>query len=150
MKIKQFVDLDKQKEITEAELGGLFEQYKMYSKLASDAKKQMTKLKAQIEELFKDKEADALGNFWVDTGNGLFKKEIRRKVTIDPMMADPILKRLNLFDKVVTYEPVYDLDLLNELIADGSLDEKLIEKMFKTEVSYAIKAQEKKKEQQGE
>lgn len=146
MKIKGFVDIEK-KELNEAEIGGLFEQYKMYSKLASDARKQMSKLKEQIDALFVGKEADNFGNFWIDTGNGFFKKEIRRKVTIDPMMADPILKRLNLFDKVVTYEPVYDLDLLNSYVADGSLDEDLIQKMFKTEVSYALKTQEKKKEE---
>lgn len=147
MKIKSFVDVEQKKELTDAELGGLFEQYKMYSKLASDARKQMNKLKSQIEDLFQNVEADSVGNFWVDTGNGFFKKEIRRKVTIDPLMADPILKNRGLFDKVVSYEPVYDLDLLNELIADGTLDEDVIQKMFKTEVSYALKTQDKKAEE---
>lgn len=147
MKIKSFVDMEEPKKVTDAELGGLFEQYKMYSKLASDARKQMAKLKEKIETLFADSQPDAFGNMWVDTGNGYFKKEIRKKVTIDPLMADPILKNRGLFDKVVSYEPVYDLDLLNELVADGSLDEETIQKMFTTEVSYALKTQEKKKEE---
>ena len=63
-------------------------------------------------------------------------------------MADPILKRLMLYDKVVTFEPVYDMDVIKEYFADGTISSDLMEKMFKTEVSYAIRTEEAKTQEE--
>ena len=146
VKEKQFIEVV---EPQEEDLGTLFEQYNIYTKMESDLKKKKASIKEKLKNYFDSSGLkDDYGNIWLSTPNGRFKKEIRRKLTIDPMFADPILKRLDIFEKVVTYEPVYDVEVLQNYIADGTLTEEDVAKIFKTEESYAIKTEtEKKKEE---
>lgn len=142
MKEKELVDVVPEEKLS---LDELYEQYVTYTKMESELKKKKDRLKKQLEEYFDTEgKQDIAGNYWLDTSKGSFKKEIRTKQVLNPTYADPILRRLMLFDKVVTYEPVYDLDKIKNYIADGTITSDLVDKLFDTEVSYATKAQAKK------
>lgn len=132
------------------DLNDLYEQYSMYTKLQSDIKKKKDELKKQLERHFELGEKDNCGNTWLYADKGAFKKEMRRKLTINPTFADPIFRRLMIFDKIVSYEPVYDLDVLQGYIADGTITDDLVNKIFEVEESYAIKAEKKKEEEVSE
>ena len=60
------------------------------------------------------------------------------------MFADPILRRLGLYDKVVSFEPVYDVEVLQNYIADGTVSENEVSKIFKVTESYAVRAESTK------
>lgn len=129
----------------EVDLDTLFEQYSTYSKMESEAKKRKEEIKKQLEKHFEEKaNTDSVGNCWLETTNGYFKKEIRKREVLNSDLVDPILRRLMIFDKVVTYEPVYDLDKIKGYIADGTISDDIKDRLFNTEVSYAIKTQKKK------
>lgn len=147
MKEKVFVDFEEEQKV---DVDDLYERYVMYSKVEREAKKEKAKIKSQLEAFMNQGEEDNFGNVRVFTSQGAFKKEIRKSITIDPIFADPILKRLMLYDKVVSFEPVYDVDVIKAYFADGTISSDLMEKMFKTEVSYAIRAEEKAKTQEAE
>ena len=148
MKEKVVVDIVDEDNIS---LDVLYEQYNMCTKVEKEAKKQKEVIKKQIADFFDNEgEKDDFGNVRLFTGKGAFKKEIRKTVTLDPIFADPILKRLMIYDKVVTFEPVYDMDVIKEYFADGTISSELMEKMFKTEVSYALRTEEKAKTQKEE
>ena len=146
--MKDKVIMDVMEDETEVDLSALYDQYTMCTKIEREAKKQKEQIKKQIAEFFKDGEEDGFGNVRLFTAKGAFKKEVRKTVTLDPIMADPILKRLMLYDKVVTFEPVYDMDVIKEYFADGTISSDLMEKMFKTEVSYAIRTEEAKTQEE--
>ena len=137
-------------EETLPDLDDLYEQYEMYTKLQSDIKKKKDEIKRQLERYFEFGARDNSGNTWVYAEKGSFKKEVRKKLVLNPTFADPILRRLMIFDKCVSYEPVYDLDVIQGYIADGTITDDLVNKMFNTEESYAIKAEKKKKEEVSE
>lgn len=132
------------------DLQTLYSEYATYTKMESDLKKRKAEIKKDLEEYFEQGEQDNLGNVWLNAGEGMFKKEVRKKIVINPIFADPILKRLNLYDEVVTFEPVYDLEVIKSYIADGTITDDLVEKMFTTEVSYAIRTQEAKVQEEEE
>lgn len=143
MKEKKLVEIAPEEKLS---LDELYEQYTTYTKMESELKKKKEKLKKQIDEYFEAQgEQDIAGNYWLETSKGSFKREIRTQQVLNPTYADPILRRLMLFDKVVTYEPVYDLDKIKNYIADGTISSELVDKIFETKVSYATKAQAKKK-----
>ena len=142
MKEKQFIEVV---EPQEEDLGTLFEQYNIYTKMESDLKKKKASIKEKLKNYFDSSGLkDDYGNIWLSTPNGRFKKEIRRKLTIDPMFADPILRRLGLYDKVVSFEPVYDVEVLQNYIADGTVSENEVSKIFKVTESYAVRAESTK------
>ena len=141
MKEKIMVDVVEEESF---DLNALYDQYNMCTKIEREAKKQKQKIKEQLDAFFAEGEQDNFGNTRLFTSKGAFKKEIRKTITLDPTFADPILKRLMLYDKVVTFEPVYDIDVIKEYFADGTISSELMEKMFKTEVSYAIRTEEAK------
>ena len=143
MKEKQFIEVVEPQE--EEDLGTLFEQYNIYTKMESDLKKKKAVIKEKLSKFFdSDGSSDDYGNIWLQTDEGRFKKEIRRKYTIDPMFADPILRRLGLYDKVVSFEPVYDVEVLQNYIADGTVSENEVSKIFKVTESYAVRAESTK------
>ncbi len=145
MKEKTFVEVESSNLL---DLDSLYEQYALYTKMESDLRKKKKELKVQLEQYFETESTeDELGNFWLKTSQGKFKREVRNKLELEPMYADPILKRLNLYDKVVSYEPVYDLDMIKNYIADGSISDEEVSKMFKKEVSYALRVEQKKEEE---
>lgn len=138
MKEKQFVDLTEGNESLE----DLYEQYVTYTKMESDLKKKKAVIKEKLSKFFdSDGSSDDFGNIWLQTDKGRFKKEIRRKYAIDPMFADPILRRLGLYNKVVSFEPVYDVEVLQNYIADGTVSENEVSKIFKVTESYAVRAE---------
>ena len=142
MKEKQFIEVV---EPQEEDLGTLFEQYVTYTKMESELKKKKAVIKEKLSKFFdSDGSSDDFGNVWLQTDKGRFKKEIRRKYTIDPMFADPILRRLGLYDKVVSFEPVYDVEVLQNYIADGTVSENEVSKIFKVTESYAVRAESTK------
>lgn len=142
MKEKQFVEVGMD---TDEDLDTLYEQYVIYTKMESDLKKKKAAIKEKLSNLF-DSEgcSDDFGNVWLQTRKGRFKKEVRKKYTIDPVFADPILKRLGLYDKVVSFEPVYDIDILQNYVADGTVSENEVSKIFKVTESYAVRAESTK------
>ena len=141
MKEKQFVDLTESNESLE----DLYEQYVTYTKMESELKKKKAVIKEKLSKFFdSDGSSDDFGNVWLQTDKGRFKKETRRKYTIDPMFADPILRRLGLYDKVVSFEPVYDVEVLQNYIADGTVSENEVSKIFKVTESYAVRAESTK------
>lgn len=141
MKEKQFVDLTESNESLE----DLYEQYVTYTKMESELKKKKAVIKEKLSKFFdSDGSSDDFGNVWLQTDKGRFKKEIRRKYAIDPMFADPILRRLGLYDKVVSFEPVYDVEVLQNYIADGTVSENEVSKIFKVTESYAVRAESTK------
>ena len=141
MKEKQFVDLTESNESLE----DLYEQYVTYTKMESDLKKKKAVIKEKLSKFFDSEgSSDDFGNVWLQTDKGRFNKEIRRKYTIDPMFADPILRRLGLYDKVVSFEPVYDVEVLQNYIADGTVSENEVSKIFKVTESYAVRAESTK------
>lgn len=139
MKEKQFIEVV---EPQEEDLDTLYEQYVIYTKMESDLKKKKASIKEKLSSFFDNEGcSDDFGNVWLQTKNGRFKKEIRKKYSIDPIFADPILRRLGLYDKVVSFEPVYDVDVLQNYIADGTVSEDEVSKMFKVTESYAVRAE---------
>lgn len=141
MKEKQFIEVEN----TNESLDDLYEQYVIYTKMESDLKKKKASIKEKLSSFFDNEGcSDDFGNVWLQTRNGRFKKEIRKKYSIDPIFADPILRRLGLYDKVVTFEPVYDVDVLQNYIADGTVSEDEVSKMFKVTESYAVRAETSK------
>lgn len=141
MKEKDLVEVVASEKLS---LDELYEQYTTYTKMESELKKKKAKLKEQIDAYFEEQgKQDNAGNYWLETERGNFKKEIRTQQVLNPTYADPILRRLMIFDKVVTYEPVYDLDIIKNYIADGTITSDLVDKMFETKVSYATKTQKK-------
>lgn len=141
MKEKDLVEVVASEKLS---LDELYEQYTTYTKMESELKKKKAKLKEQIDAYFEEQgKQDNVGNYWLETERGNFKKEIRTQQVLNPTYADPILRRLMIFDKVVTYEPVYDLDIIKNYIADGTITSDLVDKMFETKVSYATKTQKK-------
>lgn len=141
MKEKDLVEVVASEKLS---LDELYEQYTTYTKMESELKKKKAKLKEQIDAYFEEQgKQDTVGNYWLETERGNFKKEIRTQQVLNPTYADPILRRLMIFDKVVTYEPVYDLDIIKNYIADGTITSDLVDKMFETKVSYATKTQKK-------
>ena len=141
MKEKQFVDLTESNESLE----DLYEQYVTYTKMESELKKKKAVIKEKLSKFFdSDGSSDDFGNVWLQTDKGRFKKEIRRKYTIDLMFGDPILRRLGLYDKVVSFEPVYDVEVLQNYIADGTVSENEVSKIFKVTESYAVRAESTK------
>lgn len=141
MKEKDLVEVVASEKLS---LDELYEQYTTYTKMESELKKKKAKLKEQIDAYFEEQgKQDNAGNYWLETEGGNFKKEIRTQQVLNPTYADPILRRLMIFDKVVTYEPVYDLDIIKNYIADGTITSDLVDKMFETKVSYATKTQKK-------
>lgn len=139
MKEKQFVEVGMD---TDEDLDTLYEQYVIYTKMESDLKKKKAVIKEKLSSFFESEgNSDNFGNIWLQTKNGRFKKEVRKKYTIDPVFADPILRRLGLYDKVVSFEPVYDVDVLQNYIADGTVSESEVSKMFKVTESYAVRAE---------
>ena len=142
MKEKQFIEVV---EPQEEDLGTLFEQYVTYTKMESDLKKKKAVIKEKLSKFFdSDGNSDDLGNVWLQTDKGRVKKEIRRKYTIDPMFADPTLRRWGLYDTVVSFEPVYDVEVLQNYIADGTVSENEVSKIFKVTESYAVRAESTK------
>lgn len=141
MKEKDLVEVVASEKLS---LDELYEQYTTYTKMESELKKKKAKLKEQIDAYFEEQgKQDNVGNYWLETQGGSFKKEIRTQQVLNSTYADPILRRLMIFDKVVTYEPVYDLDVIKNYIADGTITSDLVDKMFETKVSYATKTQKK-------
>ncbi len=141
MKEKDLVEVVASEKLS---LDELYEQYTTYTKMESELKKKKANLKEQIDAYFEEQgKQDNVGNYWLETERGNFKKEIRTQQVLNPTYADPILRRLMIFDKVVTYEPVYDLDIIKNYIADGTITSDLVDKMFETKVSYATKTQKK-------
>lgn len=141
MKEKELVEVCTDEKLS---LDELYEQYTTYTKMESELKKKKALLKEQIDEYFESQGVeDIAGNYWLTTKNGSFKREARTSQVLNPAYADPILRRLMIFDKVVTYEPVYDLDVIKNYIADGTITSDLVDKMFETKVSYATKTQKK-------
>lgn len=139
MKEKQFIEVV---EPQEEDLDTLYEQYVIYTKMESDLKKKKASIKEKLSSFFDNEGcSDDFGNVWLQTKSGRFKKEIRKKYSIDPIFADPILRRLGLYDKVVSFEPVYDVDVLQNYIADGTVSEDEVSKMFKVTESYAVRAE---------
>lgn len=138
MKEKEFIEVVENNE----SLDDLYEQYIVYTKMESDLKKKKAIIKEKLSKYFDlDGSRDDFGNIWLDTSKGRFKKEIRRKYSVDPIFADPILKRLGLYDKVVSFEPVYDVDVLQNYIADGTISDSDVSKLFKVTDSYAVRAE---------
>lgn len=130
------------------DLSSLFEQYTLYSRMESEAKKKKEAIKKILADKFTEK--DSLGNYWINTESGRFKKALKISREINPIMADPILKRLHIYDKVVNFVPEYDLDMLTNYIKDGTINKEDLTKMFKEKESYAIYAVEKEKAQEEE
>ena len=59
-------------------------------------------------------------------------------------MAESILRRYGVLDKVLKYEPYYDMEELEHLIADGVIPMEATKKIFKEKVSYTTKILELK------
>lgn len=148
--MKEKVIMDIVEEEKDIDLDTLYDQYAMCTKVEREAKKEKDRIKKQIADFFANGEEDSFGNIRLFTSKGAFKKEIRKTVTLDPILADPILKRLMIYDKVVTFEPVYDIDVIKEYFADGTISSELMDKMFKTEVNYAIRTEEAKTQEEAE
>lgn len=145
MKKIDVVVVEEEKKI---DLDTLYDEYVMYTKTISMAEKR----RKEIKELLKDKfvNRDGSGNYWIETSNGNFKNALRITKEIDPIMADPILKRLHIYDKVVTFVPQYDLNVLTNYIKDGTINKEDLNKMFKQKESYALYAVEKAETQEEE
>lgn len=54
-------------------------------------------------------------------------------------MAESILRDYGVLDKVLKYEAYYDMEVLEQLIADGVIPLEVAEKMFKEKLSYSTK-----------
>ena len=52
---------------------------------------------------------------------------------------------LDLFDKVVSYEPVFDVDAIQGFIADGVIYDEDMNKIFERKITYALTTQKGKK-----
>lgn len=135
----------------ELDIDSLYQEYVTYSKVISDAKKKREHIKGLLSEQFDSPLAykDAFGNYYLPSSFGSFKKEVRKKVVVNPTFADPILKRLKIFDEVVSYEPVYDLEMIQNYIADGTITKEDVDRIFNVEVSYAVKTEKKKTQEEG-
>lgn len=130
------------------DLSVLYEEYSTYVKMETELKKKKDKIKQQLAEYFSKANKDNAGNFWLDAGEGRFKKELRQKLNLNSILADPILKRLGLYEKVVSYEPVYDIDMIQNYISDGTITDEMVDKMFEVEESYVIKAEKARKKEE--
>lgn len=143
MRKVEVINIEKEPEYN---LGDLFEQFTMYSRMESEAKKKKDIIKKLLADKFTEK--DCLGNYWINTDKGRFKKALRISKEINPIMADPILKRLHIYDKIVNFVPEYDLDMLTNYIKDGTIGKEDLSRMFKDKESYAIYAVEKEEAQE--
>mgnify|MGYP006956013835 CR=1 FL=1 len=124
----------------------LYDAYTLYTKVESDAKKKKAEIKKQLEEYFESKGVkDSVGNIWLDTPSGSFKKQQRVTVDVNEELASQVLKRLDLYDKVVSYEPVFDVDVIQGFIADGVISDEDANKIFERKITYALTTQKKKK-----
>lgn len=145
MKEKELIDVVEE---PLQDLNTLYEEYSTYVKMETELRKKKDKIKMQLKEYFDKAEKDNAGNFWLEAGNGRFKKELRQKMSLNPIFADPILKRLGLYEKVVSYEPVYDVDMIQNYISDGTIIDEDVNKMFEVEESYVIKAEKAQKKEE--
>ena len=75
-KEKQIVDMNEApKETTETEL---YDAYALFSKVENDDKKKKAEIKKQLDEYFDTQGVkDTMGNVWLNTPNGSFKKQQR-------------------------------------------------------------------------
>ena len=143
-KEKQIVDLhEAPKETTLTEL---YDAYALFSKVENDAKKKKAEIKKQLDEYFDTQGVkDTMGNVWLNTPNGSFKKQQRVSLGINEELATQVLRRLDLFDKVVSYEPVFDVDAIQGFIADGIISDEDMNKIFERKITYALTTQKGKK-----
>ena len=141
---KQIVDLNEfPKETTLTEL---YDAYALFSKVENDAKKKKAAIKKELDEYFNTQGVkDNLGNIWLNTPNGSFKKQQRVSLGINEELATQVLRRLDLYDKVVSYEPVFDVDAIQGLIADGVISDEDMDKIFERKITYALTTQKGKK-----
>ena len=143
-KEKQIIDLnDAPKETTLTEL---YDAYTLFSKVENDAKKKKAEIKKQLDEYFDTQGVkDTMGNVWLNTPNGCFKKQQRVSIGINEELATQVLRRLDVFDKVVSYEPVFDVDAIQGFIADGVISDEDMNKIFERKITYALTTQKGKK-----
>lgn len=142
---KVFLDYAEDKPI---DLNYLYEQYNLYNKVESDAKKKKNEIKEKIKDLFDEQGfRDDYGNFYLKANDGYFKREIRKKLDLNTDNIDNELKKLLIYDEVVTFEPKYNIELLKEYIDKGLIPQESYSNLFKEVSSYAIKIEKAKNTQ---
>lgn len=132
--------------IEDKEFRELAVQYDLYRKTKLEAEKRAKDIKERIEDYVdKNGKKDLNGNRYMPfLDNKYLKREVRKSYDIVPEMAESILRSYGVLDKVLKYEPYYDMEELEHLIADGVIPMEATKKIFKEKVSYTTKILELK------
>lgn len=128
-------------EIDDSRFKELAMQYDMYRKTKLEAEKRAKELKEQLDAYVESNgKSDLNGNKYLPfLDNKYLKREIRKSYDVIPYMAESILRDYGVLDKVLKYEAYYDMEVLEQLIADGVIPLEIAEKMVKEKLSYSTK-----------
>ena len=114
----------------------------------AELEKREKELKGILNERFEDVDKDTFGNRYLTADGIILKREMRRKVAINPEKAEKFFKSINRYDNVAKVETVvtFDEGAIEQVIADGEMTLEDLESITDTTVSYAtlfVKKKEK-------
>lgn len=119
----------------------LIERYELLNRTKLAAEKEIKTIKAKIDSYV---DVNGKQNYKGDkfiqiSDNKFFKREARKKYEIIPSVAESVLKKYGIYQDVITYEPVFNLETLDNYIAMGRIPTEEAKKIFKEKVDYASK-----------
>lgn len=123
--------------ITEEEMIAFTRQYKQLALQKAALEKASKELRVKIDGYFETIAKDTRGNRYFQAGDLLLKREVRKKITLNVEKAEKFFKEIGEYENVVKFEPVFDEDAIDQLVANNVIDVDDLKGISDEAVSYA-------------